>query len=438
MVCYFSVAFGVDRGNHPKIHYMNILLKSAKIVCPGNKELHLKKRDILIKKGIIEKIATSIEAPSNTKLVDLKNLHVSLGWFDSGVSFGEPGHEERETISNGLYVASKSGFTDIVLYPNTYPVPDTSSDVVFLKERSLGKPTNLHPLGTLTKNAEGIDLAELYDMKNAGAVAFYDFKQQITNPNLLKIALLYAQNFDGLVFSHPQDVHIKGKGIVHEGEVSTRLGLKGIPALAEELQIARDLFILEYTGGKLHIPTISTAESVKLIANAKKKGLDVSCSVAIHNLVFTDDSLEDFDSSFKVSPPLRTRQDVKALIKGLKDGTIDFVTSDHIPIDVEGKRVEFDNALDGTLGLETAFGSLNPIFGVEQTISLLTKGRERFSLKTPILKEGEKACLTLFDPDEERNFTLENILSTSKNSMFLGAPLKGNAYGVINNNKTSI
>jgi dihydroorotase len=325
-----------------------------------------------------------------------------------------------------------------VLYPNTYPVPDTSSDVVFLKERSLGKPTNLHPLGTLTKNAEGIDLAELYDMKNAGAVAFYDFKQQITNPNLLKIALLYAQNFDGLVFSHPQDVHIKGKGIVHEGEVSTRLGLKGIPALAEELQIARDLFILEYTGGKLHIPTISTAESVKLIANAKKKGLDVSCSVAIHNLVFTDDSLEDFDSSFKVSPPLRTRQDVKALIKGLKDGTIDFVTSDHIPIDVEGKRVEFDNALDGTLGLETAFGSLNPIFGVEQTISLLTKGRERFSLKTPILKEGEKACLTLFDPDEERNFTLENILSTSKNSMFLGAPLKGNAYGVINNNKTSI
>ena len=275
-------------------------------------------------------------------------------------------------------------------------------------------------------------------MKNAGAVAFYDFKQQITNPNLLKIALLYAQNFGGLVFSHPQDVHIKGKGIVHEGEVSTRLGLKGIPALAEELQIARDLFILEYTGGKLHIPTISTAESVKLIANAKKKGLDVSCSVAIHNLVFTDDSLEDFDSSFKVSPPLRTKQDVKALIKGLKDGTIDFVTSDHIPIDVEGKRVEFDNALNGTLGLETAFGSLNPIFGVEQTISLLTKGRERFGLRTPLLKEGEKACLTLFDPDEERNFALENILSTSKNSMFLGTPLKGNVYGVINNNKTSI
>ncbi len=417
---------------------MNILLKSAKIVCPENKELHLKKRDILIKKGIIEKIAISIETPSNTKLVDLKNLHVSLGWFDSGVSFGEPGHEERETIANGLHVASKSGFTDIVLYPNTYPVPDTSSDVVFLKERSLGKPTSLYPLGTLTKNAGGVDLAELYDMKNVGAVGFYDFKKQVVNPNLLKIALLYAQNFDGLVFSHPQDIHIKGKGIVHEGEVSTRLGLKGIPALAEELQIARDLFILEYTGGKLHIPTISTAESVKLIAQAKKKGLDVSCSVAIHNLVFTDESLEDFDTNFKVSPPLRSKKDNKALIKGLKDGIIDFVTSDHIPVDVEGKRVEFDNAIDGTLGLETAFGSLNGLLGLEETIALLTKGRKRFNLNTPILKEGEKACLTLFNPDEEIHFALENILSTSKNSMFLGAQLKGKVYGVINNDKTSI
>ncbi|MFD2098718.1 dihydroorotase [Flagellimonas iocasae] len=417
---------------------MNILLKSAKIVCPENKDLHLKKRDILIKNGIIEKIATSIETPSNTKEVDFKNLHVSLGWFDSGVSFGEPGHEERETIANGLTVAIKSGFTDIVLYPNTYPVPDTSSDVVFLKERSLGKSTNLYPLGTLTKNAEGVDLAELFDMKNAGAVGFYDFKQQIVNPNLLKIALLYAQNFEGLVFSHPQDIHIKGKGIVHEGVVSTRLGLKGIPALAEELQIARDLFILEYTGGKLHIPTISTAESVKLIANAKKKGLDVSCSVAIHNLVFTDETLEDFDTNFKVSPPLRTRQDSKALVKGLKDGTIDFVTSDHIPIDVEGKRVEFDNAMDGSIGLETAFGSLNNILGMEETISLLTKGRERFGLETPAIKEGEKACLTLFDPDGEHIFGVEDILSTSENSMFLGAQLKGNVYGVINNNKTSI
>ncbi|MEM7485115.1 MAG: dihydroorotase [Bacteroidota bacterium] len=417
---------------------MNILLKSVKIVCPENAGLHLKKRDIFIKNGTIEKIATSVDVPSKTKVITNKNLHVSLGWFDSSVSFGEPGFEERETISNGLFTAGKSGFTDILLNPTSHPAPDTSSDIVFLKERAKDTTANLYPLGCLTKGSAGKDLAELFDMKNAGAVAYYDFKKQVANPNLLKIALLYAQNFDGLICSYPQDGQIKGKGIVHEGEVSTSLGLKGIPALAEELQIARDLFILEYTGGKLHIPTISTANSIKLIANAKKKGLDVSCSVAIHNLIFTDDSLKDFDTNYKVSPPLRSKADCKALIKGLKDGVIDFVTSDHNPIAVEEKKIEFDNAVDGTIGLESAFGSLNQLFDLKQTIVLLTKGRERFGLKTPALKEGEKACLTLFDPNIDSVFEEENIRSTSKNSMFLGSPLTGKVYGTINNNQILI
>ncbi|MHA7862824.1 dihydroorotase [Flagellimonas marinaquae] len=417
---------------------MNILLKSTKIICPENKELHLKKRDILIKKGIIEKIGASVEAPAQVKTVEKDNLHVSLGWFDSSVCFGEPGFEERETIANGLLTAGKSGFTDIVLNPNTYPVPDTSSDVVFLKERGLGKPTKIHPLGTLTKNADGIDLAELYDMKNAGAVAFYDFKRQISNPNLLKIALLYAQNFDGLVYSFPQDGHIKGNGVVNEGEISTKLGLKGIPALAEELQIARDLFVLEYAGGKLHIPTISTSGSVKLIAEAKKKGLDVSCSVAIHNLFFSDETLVGFDTNFKVSPPLRTKSDCKALIKGVKNGTIDFVTSDHVPMDVEHKRVEFDNAKNGSLGLETAFGALNALFDLDETINLLTKGRSRYQIEKPKLEKGAKACLTLFNPDGEHEFEAKDILSTSKNSMFVGASLKGKVYGIIHNDLTTL
>ncbi|WP_420399478.1 dihydroorotase [Flagellimonas sp.] len=417
---------------------MNILLKSAKIVCPQNKALHLKKRDILIKKGVIEKIAASIPSVTNIKEFTAKNLHVSLGWFDSSVSFGEPGYEERETISNGLKVAAASGFTDILLNPNTKPVPDTSSDIVFLKERGNGSATNLYPIGSLTANAEGRDLAELFDMKNAGAIAFYDFKKQLSNPNLLKIALLYAQNFDGLVMSFPQDGQIKGKGIVHEGEISTTLGLKGIPALAEELQISRDLFILEYTGGKLHIPTISTANSVKLIANAKRRGMDVSCSVAVHNLAFTDDSLTEFDTNFKVSPPLREKSDCKALIKGIKDGVIDFVTSDHLPLDIEEKRVEFDNAAYGTIGLETAFGTLNPIFKLEETISILTQGRERFGLQSPKLKEGENACLTLFDPDMEWEFKEDLSQSTSKNSMFLGTRLRGKALGVINNNQFTV
>lgn len=417
---------------------MNILLKSAKIVCPENKDLHLKKRDILIKKGVIDKIGATIEAPGSVKVLEKENLHVSLGWFDSSVAFGEPGFEERETITNGLFTAGKSGFTDIVLNPNTHPVPDTSSDVVFFKERGQGKATKIHPLGTLTKNAEGIDLAELFDMRNAGAVAFFDFKKQISNPNLLKIALLYAQNFDGLVYSFPQDGDIKGKGVANEGEVSTKLGLKGIPALAEELQIARDLFILEYTGGKLHIPTISSAGSVKLIAEAKKKGLDVSCSVAVHNLFFSDETLVEFDTHFKVSPPLRTKSDCKALIKGVKNGTIDFVTSDHTPIDVEHKRVEFDNAKNGSLGLESAFGCLNTIFELDETITLLTKGRSRYQIESPKLEEGAKACLTLFNPEGEYIFGTGDILSTSKNSMFVGATLKGKVYGIINNDLSTL
>lgn len=401
----------------------------------ANQDLHLKKRDILIKNGSIEKIASKIPAQGKTEVIDLKNLHVSIGWFDSGVCFGEPGFEERETIANGLRTAAKSGFTDIVLNPNTRPLPDSSSDIVFLKNMANGHACNLYPLGTLTVKGEGRELAELYDMQNSGAIGFYDFKHAIGNSNLMKIALQYARNFDGLVHSFPMDIQIAGKGIVNEGEVSTQLGLKGIPTLAEELQIARDLFILEYTGGKLHIPTISAANSVKLISAAKKKGLDVSCSVAIHNLWFTDEVLTEFDTNYKVMPPLRTKNDIKALLKGIKDGVIDFVTTDHIPMNVEEKRIEFDNAGYGSIGLENAFGILNQLMDTETAIGLLTKGRERYGLETPVIMEGRTACLTLFDPEGEYVFGKDDILSTSKNSMFQGSRLKGKAHGVISNDQ---
>ncbi len=414
---------------------MNILLKSAKILDATNKDLHLKKRDILISNGIIEKIAQKIEVKGKTEILEYKNLHVSAGWFDSGVCFGEPGHEERETIANGLRTAAKSGFTDIVLNPNTNPVPDTSSDIIFLKETARAHATRLHPLGTLTALSDGQSLAELFDMKKAGAVGFYDFEKPIENSNLLKIALQYSQNFNGLVYSFPMDMKIAGKGIVNEGHNSTKLGLKGIPSLAEELQIARDLYILEYAGGKLHIPTISTTGAVKLIAEAKKKGLDVSCSVAVHNLWFTDEALLGFDSNYKVMPPLRAKNDLKSLIKGLSEGTIDYVTSDHTPMDVEEKRIEFDNAAYGTIGLESAFGILNQIFGPEKAVALLTKGRERYGLKTPIIAVGESASLTLFETESEYILSESHLQSTSKNSAFLNNSMKGSVYGIISDNK---
>lgn len=337
---------------------MNLLLKAATIIDKSS-PFHQQKKDILIENGVITKIANSIEPSNSIKEINLENLHISQGWFDTSVCFGEPGFEDCETIENGLNTAAKSGFTAVAVNPNTNPVADHKSTIEFLKNNAEGFATKLYPIGSLTKNAESKDLAELYDMQNSGAIAFGDYKIAINNGNLLKIALLYAQNFDALVMSFPQDNSIATTGLVNEEVNSTKLGLKGIPALAEELQISRDLFILEYTGGKLHIPTISTKKSVKLIKDAKNKGLNVTCSVAAHNLVLTDSELFSFNTNTKVLPPLRTQTDNKALIKGVNDGVIDIITSDHNPIDIEHKNLEYVGAKFGTIGLESLFGALN-------------------------------------------------------------------------------
>ena len=413
---------------------MNVLIKSATIL-DSKSDFHNQTQDILIEKGIITNISKRIKNPNNYKEIQLENLHISQGWFDSSVCFGEPGFEERETIANGLKTAAKSGFTNVALNANTNPVLDTNSDISFVKSIAQNNAVSLHPIGALTKNSQGKDLAELFDMTNAGAVAFSDYKKPISNPNLMKIALQYAGSFNGLVCSFPQDNNIAGQGVMNEHITSTTIGLKGIPALAEELQVARDLFILEYAEGKLHIPTISTAKSVALIREAKKKKVDVTCSVAIHNLVFSDDALTGFDSNFKVSPPLRTKEDIDALINGLKDGTIDMVTSDHNPLDIEHKKLEFDFALDGTIGLESAFGALNTILPTKTVVKLLTKGKERFGIEDCTITIGNKATMSLFNPDISYEFSKEDIISKSKNAIFKGQVLKGKAYGIIANKK---
>jgi len=417
---------------------MNVLLKSATILAPDIPEYHRKKRDILIRNGRIEKIAATIKDPGKIRTIELPNLHVSPGWFDSSVCFGEPGFEERETIDHGLSVAESSGFTDIVLQPNTKPLPDTSSDIVFLKKLASGHACELHPLGTLTQGSAGSDLAELYDMHNAGAVGFYDHKNPLAHANVLKIALQYCSNFDGLVHSFPMDEDLSADGVSHEGAVSTRLGLKGIPALAEEMRIARDLYLLEYAGGKLHIPTVSSEGAIELIAAAKARGLDVSCSVSIHHIWGTDEHLVTFDSNFKVLPPLRTESDRKALRDGLRKGIIDMVTSDHTPLDVEEKRVEFGHAAFGSLGIEECFPILNTIFATHTAIAILTRGRERFGITTAKIKKGEPANLTLFDPDERWTHSEAHCRSTSKNSMFFDTRMKGKVYGVIAHNRIAI
>ena len=416
---------------------MNILIKSATII-DSKSEFHNTTQDILIENGVITKISSNIKNSKNYREVKLDNLHVSQGWFDSSVSFGEPGFEERETIANGLKTAAYSGFTAVAVNANTNPVIDSNADITFLNSKANDNAVSLLPVGALTVSSKGEDLAELFDMNTAGAVAFYDYKKPISNPNLMKIALQYASNFDGLVCSFPQENKISGHGVMNENITSTRLGLKGIPALAEELQVARDLFLLEYTGGKLHIPTISTATSVTLIKEAKKKKLDVTCSVAIHNLYFADDVLTDFDTNFKVLPPLRTQTDIDALIEGFKDGTIDMVTTDHNPIDIEDKKIEFDHASYGSIGLESAFGALQNIFTTKKTIDILTKGKARFGIESSVITVGNKADIALFNPDIKYTFSKADIVSKSKNAIFENETLKGKAYGIIANNKAVI
>ncbi|WP_111306799.1 dihydroorotase [Confluentibacter sediminis] len=416
---------------------MNTLIKSATIIDPKS-EFHNSTQDLLIENGVITNIGNNLKNPKNYQEISLENLHISQGWFDSSVCFGEPGFEERDTIANGLKTAAASGFTAVAMNANTHPVLDTSSDIEFVKAKAKNSPVTLLPIGALTKDGKSEDLAELYDMTSAGAVAFYDYQKPVSNPNLLKIALQYAMNFGGLVFSFPQESKISGAGVMNENITSTSLGLKGNPTLAEELQVARDLFLLEYTGGKLHIPTISSATSVALIREAKKKKLDVTCSVAIHNLYFTDNVLTDFNTHFKVLPPLRTQKDIDALIEGLKDGTIDMVTSDHNPMDIEHKKIEFDYAAYGTVGLESAFGALQTIFTLKKTIDILTKGKSRFGLEQTPINIGNTTNITLFNPDTKYTFSTKNILSKSKNSIFENESLKGTVYGIISNNQVVI
>lgn len=411
---------------------MRTLLKSVTIIDPQG-PFHKQVVDILIDQGIIENIAPSIN-DENANLIDLPNAHVSFGWFDPSVSLGEPGFEERETIINGSRVAAKSGFTAIGVQPNTNPVTQSQTAVSFIKTKE--DSVSLLPIGALTIDTQGHDLCELYDMHNAGAMAFGDYKKPIKDPNILKLALEYAQSFSGLICSFPMDASLGINGMINESAQSVQLGLKGIPKLSEHLQIKRDLSILKYSGGRLHIPTISTAESVGLIREAKKQGLNVSCSVAIYNLALTDQVLESFDSNYKLMPPLREHEDQKALLDGLVDGTIDGVTSDHNPIDVEHKNVEFDQAMFGSVGLEQTFGVLAQITNnIDLTVKALTGLRQCFGLETESISTGCKANLTVFNPEGTGEVQIQQLSSKSKNAALVGCATKGRVFGIINGSK---
>ena len=413
---------------------MNLLIKSATISDPGS-PFNQQIVDILIEKGQITKIASKIS--SDIESFDAKGKHLSPGFFDLNCNIGELGLETKEDLQTGTRAAAAGGFTGIALMPNTQPPTHSKSEIEYLMNRAKNNLVDVYPLGALSYKREGKDLAEMYDMYQSGAKAFTDGNHPVQDAGLMERALLYTKGFDALVFSYPEDTAIAGKAKVHEGEVSTLLGMKGIPSLAEELMVARDLYLAEYTESRIHFSTISTERSVELIREAKKKGLQVTCDVAVHHLLLTDEALMGFDSQYKVKPPLRTQKDVKALLKGLKDGTIDVIVSQHTPHEVEFKDVEFEVAEYGMISLQTAFAiALEAGLSVDTIVQKMSiNPRKILNVEVPVIAEGQHANLVVFDKDAEWTYDKSNNKSKSYNSPFIGRKLKGSILLTYNNNK---
>lgn len=416
---------------------MSLLLKNARIVDPQSPH-NGKNVDILIENGVIKSIKAGIKTDRNIKTIESGNLHVSPGWFDMQANFRDPGFEYKEDLASGMSAAAAGGFTGVAVMPSTHPPVHTKAEVEYIinKTTAITSPVQVHPVGCISYNLEGKDIAEMYDMHRSGAVAFSDDKKPVSNSGLLMRALLYSKNFNGLVISHCDDKSISQDGKMNEGVMNTRLGLKGIPALAEELMIARNIYLAEYTGARIHFSSVTTERSAELIREAKAKGLEVTASVNAHHLALDESLLEDFDTNYKVTPPLRTKSDTEALRKALADGTIDAIASDHSPEDIENKEVEFDHAAFGILGLETAYALVNTHRGKLRTETIVNRlavrPREILNLEVPIIAEGEKANLTFFDPDIEWTFEPKHIRSKSKNTPLIGSTFKGRVLGVYN------
>ena len=424
---------------------MNLLIKSAKII-DINSKYHNKIMDVFIKDGKIEKIAKSIKSckESLAKGTEIEfsanNLHLSPGWFDLHANFSEPGNEQKETLESGSKAAAIGGFTGVMIMPNTNPSLDNKGMIEYIKNATTDNIVDVLPAGNLTKKQEGNEIVEMHDMSKAGCLAFTDDKKSIKRNEVLKIAMQYAKDCNALIMNYPNENSIAKDGYMHEGVVSTRLGLKGIPAMAEEMMVDRDISICEYTNSRFHLSYLSAKGSIARLRKAKSKGLNITADVALHNLFLTDEAISNFDTRYKVMPPLRTKKDNKALIKALNDGTIDVITTDHSPQDEEHKRVEFDNAADGIIGLESAFGLLGKYLIPQIGLSLLIEKiainpRKILDINEATLIEGNTANITLFNPDLNWVFTKKDIKSKSRNTPFIGEKLRGKALAIFNNGK---
>lgn len=421
---------------------MEILIRSARIIDTGS-SYHNQVKDLLIAGGKIKKIGSKLQNTTKAKELKYDNLHVSLGWFDLNTFLADPGHEQKETIESGCKAAAFGGYTHICAMPGTTPVIQSKGMIDYVLKKSQNEVVSVHPIGALTLNTEGKELADMYDMYNAGAVAFSDGLKPSPNAGLVERALLYVKAFGGLIMNHAEDKSISKNGAMNEGLTSTKLGLPPAPALAEEVAINRDLYLLEYTGSKLHFLDVSLKRSVELIKAAKKKGLKVTASVNAYNLALDESAVGNYDTNAKLNPHLRSKDDVLALQKAVAEGVIDTITSAHNPQDEECKKLEFDKADFGAIGLETTFAvantKLNKAVGIDKLVEIFAANpRKVLGMEVPAIDAGADADLTLFNPNEKWVFEEKHIQSRSKNTPFIGAEFTGRAIGVINKNKVHL
>ena len=411
---------------------MSVLIKKA-IIASSNAATP--QQDILIEAGIIKTIAPDINEPAD-QVIDLSGICISPGWVDIFCQFHDTGAEQKETLATGAAAAAAGGFTDVLVVPNTQPAIHSKVQAEYIIQKGSTLPAAVYPLGAITKSCEGKELAEMYDMRNGGAIAFTDGWKTLQSPQIMLKALQYVKTFDGIIIQLPDEPQLSKHGLINEGIISTQLGLPGKPAIAESLMVARDLELLEYTGSRLHITGISTQKSIELIRQAKAKGLQVTCSATPYHLCFTDGDTTGYDTNLKVNPPLRTAEDVEALKAAVLDGTVDCITSHHYPQDYDSKVCEFEYAGYGMEGLETSYRavlSALPQLTAEQLYNLFSGNARRiFGLDQPTIAIGHQAYVTLYTTNEKETVVEKSaIRSKCSNNAFIGKALPGKVIGTI-------